>query len=64
MYTLNYSELKVDSPPDSPGIRQNSGIPAHSCGFPLVSMYNNGYFWTLSDIDSYHWLLLVIVGHH
>jgi len=34
MNTLNYSELKVDSPPDSPGIRWNSGIPAHSCGFP------------------------------
>ena len=26
--------MKVDSPPDSPGICRNSGIPAHSCGFP------------------------------
>ena len=24
----------MDSPPDSPGICRNSGIPAHSCGFP------------------------------
>jgi len=41
----------MDSLPDSPGIRRNSGIPAHSCRFPLEYLESLESAWIPGGIS-------------